>query len=130
MKIVPRNYYLDDLFDNFFASETNTLKCDIYEKEGSFHLEMDIPGFKKEEIKIESNKGNIIVSAEKETSNEEKDTDKKYLRRERVYGKFQRSFYLGDIEENNIEASFNNGTLHIIVPKQEEKETKKFIEVK
>lgn len=130
MKIVPRNYYLDDLFDNFFASETNTLKCDIYEKDGSFHLEMDIPGFKKEEIKIESNKGNIIVSAEKETSNEEKDTDKKYLRRERVYGKFQRSFYLGDIEENNIEASFNNGTLHIIVPKQEEKETKKFIEVK
>ena len=130
MKIVPRNYYLDDLFDNFFTSESNTLKCDIYEKEGAFHLEMDIPGFKKEEIKIESNKGNIIVSAEKETSNEEKDTDKKYLRRERVYGKFQRSFYLGDIEENNIEASFNDGTLHIIVPKQEEKETKRFIEVK
>ena len=130
MKIVPRNYYLDDLFDNFFTSESSALKCDIYEKDGAFHLEMDIPGFKKEEIKIESNKGNIIVSAEKETSSEEKDTDKKYLRRERVYGKFQRSFYLGDMDENNIEATFSDGTLHIIVPKQEEKETKRFIEVK
>jgi len=52
MKIVPRNYYLDDLFENFFTNEENALKCDIYEDNRAFHLEMDIPGFKKEEIKI------------------------------------------------------------------------------
>jgi len=130
MKIVPRNYYLDDLFDSLLTTENNKLKCDIYEKDGAFHLEMDIPGFKKEEIRIESNKGNIIVTAEKSSSNEEVDSDKKYLRRERVYGKFQRSFYLGDIEEEKIEASFTDGTLCIIVPKEEVRETKKFIEVK
>ena len=56
--------------------------------------------------------------------------EKKYIRRERSYGKVQRSFYLGDINEENIEANFHNGTLHIIVPKKDEKETKKFIEVK
>ncbi len=128
MKIIPRNYYLDDLFDNFFASEESTLKCDIYEENGAFHLEMDIPGFKKEEIKIESNKGNIIITAEKKK--EENQTDKKYLRKERVYSKYQRSFYLGDIEENRVTASFQDGTLHIIVPKEEVRETKKFIEVK
>ncbi len=128
MKLVPRNYYLDDLFDNFFAEEENSLKCDIYERDGKFHIEMDLPGYKKEEIKIESNKGNIIITAEKQR--EEKDESKKYLRRERVYGKYQRSFYLGNIKEEEIEASFTDGTLMIVVPKQEEKETKKYIEVK
>ncbi len=128
MKIVPRNYYLDDLFENFFTNEENALKCDIYEDNRAFHLEMDIPGFKKEEIKIESNKGNIIISAEKKQ--EDNQENKKYIRRERIYNKFQRSFYLGNINENTIEAYTENGTLHIIVPKEEEKETRKFIEIK
>ena len=83
MKLVPRNYYFDDLFDSFFASEENSLKSDIYEKDGKFHIEMDIPGYRKEEIKIEANKGNIVITAEK--SNEEKDENKKYIRREREY---------------------------------------------
>lgn len=125
---MPRSYYLDDLFDNFLSSEDSKMKCDIYESEGKYHIEMDIPGFRKDEIKIECNKGNIVITAEK--SDEQKDEDKKYLRRERVYGKYQRSFYLGDIVEDEIEASFDNGILHIVVPKLEEKETKKYIEVK
>ena len=128
MRLLPRSYYLDDLFDNFLSSEDSKMKCDIYESEGKYHIEMDIPGFRKDEIKIECNKGNIVITAEK--SDEQKDEDKKYLRRERVYGKYQRSFYLGDIVEDEIEASFDNGILHIVVPKLEEKETKKYIEVK
>ena len=128
MRLVPRSYYLDDLFDNFFTTEENSLKSDIYEKDGKFHIEMDIPGYRKDEIKIETNKGNIVVTAEK--SSEEKDENKKYIRRERVYGKYQRSFYLGDIKEDEIDASFHDGTLTIEVPKLEEKETKKYIEVK
>ena len=128
MRLLPRSYYLDDLFDNFLSSEDSKMKCDIYESEGKYHIEIDIPGFRKDEIKIECNKGNIVITAEK--SDEQKDEDKKYLRRERVYGKYQRSFYLGDIVEDEIEASFDNGILHIVVPKLEEKETKKYIEVK
>ena len=128
MRLMPRSYYLDDLFDNFLSSEDSKMKCDIYESEGKYHIEIDIPGFRKDEIKIECNKGNIVITAEK--SDEQKDEDKKYLRRERVYGKYQRSFYLGDIVEDEIEASFDNGILHIVVPKLEEKESKKYIEVK
>ena len=128
MRLMPRSYYLDDLFDNFLSSEDSKMRCDIYESEGKYHIEMDIPGFNKDEIKIECNKGNIVITAEKK--DEEKEEDKKYLRRERVYGKYQRSFYLGDIVEDEIEASFDNGILHIVVPKLEEKESKKYIEVK
>ena len=71
----------------------------------------------------------MTITAEKKTADEEKE-GKKYLRRERVYGKYQRSFYLGDIEEDNIEASFEHGTLSIVIPKKEEKDTRKYIEVK
>ena len=91
---------------------------------------MDLPGFKKEEIKVECNKGNLIVSAEKKHEEEEKDKNKKYLRRERIYGKYSRSFYLGDVDEDNIEASYNNGTLHIAVTKIDENKNKKFIDIK
>ena len=128
MRLLPRSYYLDDLFDNFLSSEDSKMRCDIYESEGKYHIEMDIPGFNKDEIKIECNKGNIVITAEKK--DEEKEEDKKYLRRERVYGKYQRSFYLGDIVEDEIEASFDNGILHIVVQKVEDKESKKYIEVK
>ena len=128
MRLMPRSYYLDDLFDNFLSSEDSKMKCDIYESEGKYHIEIDIPGFRKDEIKIECNKGNIVITAEK--SDEQKDEDKKYLRRERVYGKYQRSFYLGDIDEENIEASFDHGTLSVVIPKKEEKDTRKYIEVK
>lgn len=130
MKLVPRNYY--DLFDNFFLDREENfggMKCDIYERDNKFHIEMDIPGFNKEDIKLECNKGNLIITAEKNVEKEESD-DKKYIRRERSYGQIQRSFYLGDIDEENIEANFQNGTLHVIIPKKEEKDTKKYIEVK
>ena len=91
---------------------------------------MDLPGFKKDEIKIECNKGNLVITAEKSSSEEDKDEDKKYLRRERVYGKYSRSFYLGDIKEDAIEAKFDNGTLTISIPKIDENENKKLIDIK
>lgn len=117
-------------FNNFLDSMDNDKKmqCDIYEKDNNINIEMDIPGFNKEDINIEINKGNIVVTAEK---NEEENEDKKYLRRERkFYGKYQRSFYLGEIDEENIEASFENGILKISIPKKTEEETKKLIEIK
>ena len=117
-------------FNNFLDSMDNDKKmqCDIYEKDNNINIEMDIPGFNKEDINIEINKGNLVVTAEK---NEEENEDKKYLRRERkFYGKYQRSFYLGEIDEENIEASFENGILKISIPKKTEEETRKLIEIK
>ena len=111
--MLPRRFYFDNALDDLFEEEGARMKCDIYEKDNTYHVDMDLPGFKKEEIKVECNKGNLIVSAEKKHEEEEKDEKKKYLRRERVYGKYSRSFYLGDVDEENIEASYNNGTLHI-----------------
>ena len=131
MKLIPRNYYnnyLDDFFDGFDIQEENAMKCDIYEKKGAYYIEMDIPGYRKEDIKIEAIKGNIVVTATRENQNKEE--GRHYIRQERSYGKIQRSFYLGNINDNNIEATFKDGTLKKEVPKEEEKSNKKFIKVK
>ena len=128
--MLPTRFYFDNALDQFFESENSKMKCDIYEKDNTYHVEMDLPGFKKEEIKVECNKGNLVITAEKSSNNEEKDEDKKYLRRERVYGKISRSFYLGDVNEDAIEAKFDNGTLTISIPKIDENENKKLIDIK
>lgn len=133
MNLLPRKFGFDDFFDDFFPAERKefktfqNLKCDIYEKDGKCHLEMDIPGFKKEDIKIECENGYLTISAEKEKSNGE-DT-KKYIRRERYYNKYERSFYVGDVPEDKINAEFKNGILTIIVPTTEKKENKKYISI-
>ncbi len=128
--MLPRRFYFDNALDDLFEEEGAKMKCDIYEKENIYHVDMDLPGFKKDEIKVECNKGNLIVSAEKKHEEENKDEKKKYIRRERVYGKYSRSFYLGDVDEENIEASYDNGTLHITVPKIDENKNKKLIDIK
>lgn len=128
--MLPTRFYFDNALDQFFESENSKMKCDIYEKDNTYHVEMDLPGFKKDEIKVECNKGNLVITAEKSSNEEDKDEDKKYLRRERVYGKYSRSFYLGDIKEDAIEAKFDNGTLTISIPKIDENENKKLIDIK
>jgi HSP20 family protein len=104
------------------------MKCDIYEKGGDYHIEMDIPGFNKEDIKIESKDGYITVSAEKNA--EENDEEKNYIRRERKYGRYERSFYLGDFDDTDVNAEFKDGMLKITVPKKEQNNDKKYIEIK
>lgn len=130
MDLMPRKFYLDDIFDDFISSKKEqNMKCDIYEKGGDYHIEMDIPGFNKDEISVETKDGYLTITAEK--SNEVKEEqEKNYIRRERVYGKYERSFYLGDLDEDKIDAKFDNGMLMITVPKKEEVETKKIIEIK
>ena len=127
MSIIPRRFYLDDFFDDFVPSK-NDMKCDIYEKEGKHHMQIDVPGFKKEDIKIEAKNGYLTITAEKNNNEEEK--DKNYIRQERIYSKVQRSFYLGNIDENDIEAKYEDGTLKISIPKKEQIENKKYIEIK
>ena len=128
---MPRKFYLDDIFDDFISSRKEQyMKCDIYEKGGNYHIEMDIPGFKKDEISIKTKYGYLTITAEKKKEVNEDDKEKKYIRRERTYGKYQRSFYLGDLDEEKIDASFENGMLKIAVPKKEEVDSKKVIEIK
>ena len=128
--MLPRRFYFDNAIDQLFESDVNNMKCDIYEKDNSYHVEMDLPGFTKEEIKVECNKGTLVITASKEEKDEVKDDDKKYLRRERSYGKYSRSFYLGDVDEDKIDAEFKNGTLTISVPKIDENGNKKIIDIK
>lgn len=130
MNLIPRKYYLDDIFDNFLSvPEESNMKCDIYEKDGVYHIEMDIPGFDKKDIKVECDKGYLTITAQKEEK-EEEHKDKNYIRRERRYGTYKREFYLGELDNTKINAEFKDGVLTVTVPKKEEIETKTVIEVK
>ena len=130
--MLPSRLFLDDMFD--FGEPRphgprERMDCDIYEKDGKYFLEASVFGFNKDEIKIECEDGSIIISAEKKEDHKESD-DKKYIRRERhFHSKIQRAFYLGDIDENNIKASFDNGLLKIEVPKKQIESNKKLIDI-
>lgn len=130
MDLIPRRFYLDDIFDDFMPSRRNdNMKCDIYEKDGNYHIEMDIPGFKKEDISIEVDDGYLTIEAEKNIENNEENEDRNYIRRERSYNSYKRSFYLGDLDQDSIEAKFNDGMLNITVPKKELTSNKKKIDI-
>lgn len=138
MMLVPRRGNFD-LFDDFFDEdefipkrEKNLMKTDIKEDKNRYLLDIDLPGFEKENINLSLKDGYLNVSAE--TKKEEKNNDEKMVRRERFYGKCSRSFYVGDnIREEDIHAEFKNGILKVEVPKKEEiknKDTIKRIEIK
>lgn len=131
MDLMPRKFYLDDVFNDFLTSKKEqNMKCDIYEKDGNYHIEMDVPGFSKNDITVEAKDGYLTITASKKSSNVEEDENKNYIRRERVYGEYERSFYLGDLDQDKIDAEFKDGCLKITVPKKEEKDNKKIIEIK
>ena len=137
MMLMPRrdfDLFGDDFFrDDFFKPEkSNLMKTDIKETEDSYILDIDLPGYKKEDIKVELNDGYLTINAK--TSHEEKDEKKgKFVRRERFMGECSRSFYVGDdIKEDEITANFKNGILNLEVPKvnpEEKKSEKKYIEI-
>ena len=124
-----------DLFnpfsDDFFKIEKNykeVLRTDIVENENDYELIMEVPGFLKENININVQDGYLTIEVNK---NAKEDVNKKkYLRKERRYFSAKRSFYVGDIEEDQIKAKLENGELHITVPKEQEKViTKKQINI-
>ncbi len=130
MDLMPRGFYLDSIFNDLVSKGSNDMKCDIYERDGDYHIVMDIPGFDKKDISIEAKNGYLTITATKNMESEEEDKDKNYIRRERSYGKYERSFYLGDLDADNISAEFKNGTLKVLVPHKEANENKKVIEIK
>jgi len=126
MRLVPRNDLFSslDFFDDSIF-HNNIMKSDIYEKDGNYILEMDLPGFKKEDIKIDYDKCYLSVSATKESNDE----NSKYVKRERFYGEYKRTFYIGECDEKEIKANYNDGILIITYPKENKKETKKQINI-
>lgn len=128
MSLMPRKYFLEDFFDDFVNSKDNSLmKCDIYEEDGRYKIELDVPGFDKNDIKIECKKGYLSIIAKRNISEDK--IEKNYIRKERSFGEYTRSFYLGDVDTNEIEAKFNNGTLLITIPTLEKQDDKTIIEI-
>ena len=101
----------------------NLMKTDIKEMDNGYELEMDLPGFKKEEIKVSLENGYLTVAAEKGLNEDEQEKKSgKYIRRERYEGACERSFYVGEeVTQTDIKAQFEHGILKLFVPKKEAK---------
>ena len=127
MDLISKNFFDDtfDIFDNYMF-KNNIMKTDISIKDNKYTMKIDIPGFKKDEISINYDNGYITVSAIKENVSEE---NEKYIRKERYYGEYKRTFYIGKINEENIKANYSDGILYITYPKEEKKEIRKQIRV-
>ncbi len=135
--LLPRKNEFDlweDMFkDPFFSrKESQLMKTDIVEKDKEFIITMDLPGYSKENIQIEIENGYLTIHATTKNEEEEQESGK-LVRKERYFGECSRSFYIGeDLETEDINAKFSNGTLKLYVPKKEEeaKPEKKYVEIK
>lgn len=131
--------YSENLFDDFFSDPfdmvmprsfnalygkhgKNLMKTDVRETEDTYELDIDLPGFKKDEVSIDLKDGYLTISAAKGLDKDEEDKKGKYIRQERYAGACSRSFYVGKgVEPEEIGAKFENGILEISVPKETKK---------
>ena len=124
----------DDMFNDAFGMmpsidhalygkhAKNMMKTDVRETEDSYLVDIDLPGFKKDEVKVELKDGYLTVSAAKGLDKDEQDKKGRYIRQERYAGAMSRSFYVGeDVQPSEISAKFENGILQLSVPKAEQK---------
>ena len=143
---VMNSIFGESLFDDFFedfarpmrtASRYNTttgiMRTDVEESDTSYELDIDLPGYKKENVKAELENGYLTINAETSQNNDQKDEDGKYIRRERYYGTCSRRFYVGEeVNQEDIKAKFEDGILKVSVPKKEIKpvvEERKYIPI-
>ena len=120
--MMPMFEDMDRIGRKLYGKHENMLmRMDVHEKEGEYELDIDLPGFKKDEISLSLNDGYLLVAAAKGMDEEEKDKKGKLIRQERYAGSMQRSVYVGDtVKEEDIHAKFEDGVLHIELPKTEE----------
>ena len=124
------NHLMDDLFDRTFGmmpwpderelygkNARNIMKTDVHELENSYEMNVDLPGFKKENIHVDLKEGYLTVRAEKGLEKEEKQ-EKKVIRSERYVGSMSRSFYVGDIKPDSIKCKYEDGVLTLEFPKE------------
>ena len=126
-----RNNLFDDFFGDMFddpffnrryVPQNQLMKTDIRERDGQYLLEIEVPGYTREDVKAELKEGYLTISASSNSGNDEKDKNGKYIRRERYSGSCSRSFYVGkDVKQEDIKAKFEDGTLKLLIPKKEEK---------
>lgn len=138
MMMIPRRKnefdLIGDLFrDPFFTDhESNIMKTDIKEKSDKYLIDIELPGYEKDSIKIDIDDGYLTVHAEINSDKEEKE-EGKFVRKERYIGSCSRSFYVGtEVQSEDIKASFKNGMLQIEIPKKDEKKElpeKKYIQI-
>ena len=133
--------FMDDAFErNFFGGRNplygkhskNLMKTDVKETETGYELDIDLPGFKKDEISAHLEDGYLTVSAAKGVDKDEKDNEGRYIRRERYSGSMKRSFYVGNaVTEEDIKAKYEDGILSLSIPKKDPKavEAKKYIAI-
>ena len=122
----------ESLFDNFMNSFTfpdvekelygkraaNLMKTDVKEKDNIYEVDVDLPGFTKDELTMELDNGYLTISAVKGLDKDEQNNEGKYVRRERYAGNISRSFYVGDVKQEDIHAEYENGILSFTVPKE------------
>ena len=143
MPSILSNDFMDDLFSvpritgfggsRFDRDFSRMMTTDVKETDNGYQLDMNLPGFAKEDIKAELKDGYLTINAQSNSSNDEKDEDGNYIRRERYTGSCSRSFYVGDgVTQDDIHAAFKDGVLSLTVPKKEaipEKEETKYIAI-
>lgn len=101
----------------------NIMKTDVKDTENGYEVDIDLPGFKKDEITMKLENGTLTVSAAKGLDKDEEQKDKKYVRRERYAGAMSRSFYVGDaLTQEDIKAKYESGILRLSIPKKEAKQ--------
>ena len=100
----------------------NVMKTDVKETDAGYEVDIDLPGFKKDEINAKLENGYLTISAAKGLDKDEQDKNGKYIRRERYAGSMSRSFYVGDgVTQEDIKAKYEDGILRLVVPKKEAK---------
>ena len=116
--------------NNFFSVKNplygkhakNMMKTDVRETDNSYELDVDLPGFKKDEIKAQLENGYLTISAAKGLDKDQKDKDGKYIRQERYAGAMSRSFYVGDdVTQEDVKAKYEDGILKLSIPKKDTK---------
>ena len=128
----------EPIFDSLFRFPTfrsemkdinKLMRADIHETESNYELELELPGFDKKDIEIELKNGYLTVEASKNNSNQNSSC-RNCIRRERYYGNIARSFYVGEINRDEIDATLENGILKVSLPKEQNKDKMQKIEIK
>ena len=117
--------YGDKMFNNYLMEEviekngSSNMQCDVYEKDNNYVIELDVPGYSKENLKVEYSNGYISVIGAKNEKQEH--IDRKYIRKERTYGLYKRDFYIGKTNHDKIDAKYKDGVLVIVIPKSDDR---------
>lgn len=116
-----RDLGLEDVNKKLYGKNAaHLMKTDVHDNEDKYQIDIDLPGFKKDEITLTLEKGNLTVAASKGLDQDEKNEEGRVIRQERYAGSMQRSFFVGrNVTEEEISAKFEDGVLRIVVPKKE-----------